>query len=476
MTASSTVALRARQLGKRYEVYDRPYHRLLKQFFPGIRQLAREFWALQGVDMDIYRGETVGIIGRNGSGKSTLLQILCGTLRPSQGTVELQGRVAALLELGAGFNPEFTGVENVLLNASILGLSREEIDSRMEAILDFAGIGDFAYQPVKVYSSGMYLRLAFSVVAHVDADVLVIDEALAVGDVLFTQKCMRFLRRFQEEGTVILVSHDMGAITSLCQRVFWLEGGRLRMAGDAKTVSESFLEYMYAEQQSREAEQAATHAAPHGANESRKRDRSRGAHAQEFPVDMRRELLLNSNLRNDLQVFAFDPDKEGFGAGKAKVENVSLRTIEPGGGRPITWAVGGEQVVLCVRFLAQATLENPIVGFQVKDRFGQVLFGDNTFLARNPETAVIPEGSEATARFRFRLPYLRAGEYVVSVAVATGTQQDHVPQQWIHDALVFRCETSHAVFGLVGVPMSEIELSFVNADEALDDDDAPSGA
>ena len=471
MTASAAVAVRARQLGKRYEIYERPYHRLLKQFFPGARHLAREFWALQNVDLEIYRGETVGIIGRNGSGKSTLLQILCGTLRPTHGVVELQGRVGALLELGAGFNPEFTGIENVVLNASILGLTREQIDSRMDAILEFAGIGEFAYQPVKVYSSGMYLRLAFAVVAHVDADILVIDEALAVGDVLFTQKCMRFLRRFQEDGTVILVSHDMGAITSLCHRVLWLEAGRLRMVGDAKSVSERFLEYMYAEQQSGDVDAPAAEA-----RRPRKREDNRGARAQEFPVDMRQQLLLNSNLRNDLQVFAFDPAKEGFGAGKAKVLDVSLRTLEPGGGRRLAWAVGGERVVLCVRFLAKVALENPIVGFQVKDRFGQVLFGDNTFLARNPETAVIPEGYEATARFQFRLPYLRAGEYVVSVAVATGTQRDHVPQQWIHDALVFRCETSHAVFGLVGVPMSEIDLSIIDTNEVHGNVDARSEA
>ena len=473
MTQSNTVAVRVRQLGKCYEVYERPHHRLLKQFFPRARHLAQEFWALRGVDLEIYRGETVGVIGRNGSGKSTLLQVLCGTLSPTEGSVEIHGRVAALLELGAGFNPEFTGVENVVLNASILGLTAEEIDARMDAILEFAGIGDFAHQPVKVYSSGMYLRLAFAVVAHVDADILVIDEALAVGDVLFTQKCMRFLRRFQEHGTVILVSHDTSAITNLCQRVFWLEGGMLRMTGGAKSVSEAFLEYMYAEQQSVERVAGAVKVSP-----AHPKERVVGGKSldNEFPVDMRRELLLHSNLRNDLQVFAFDPAKEGFGAGQARILDVAMRTVEPGGGRRLSWVVGGERVVLSVRFCAQATIEDPIVGFLVKDRLGQILFGDNTFLARGAETVSIPEGCEATARFRFRLPYLPAGEYVVSVAVAAGTQDDHVQHQWIHDALVFGCQTSHTIAGLVGVPMSAIELGLDNIADARCDEDARSEA
>ena len=172
------------------------------------------------------------MIGRNGSGKSTFLQLVCGTLTPTVGSVQVKGRIAALLELGAGFNPEFTGRDNVFLSASILGLSQEQITERYDRIEEFAGIGDFIDQPVKVYSSGMYARLAFAVAAHVDADILIIDEILAVGDAAFTQKCMRFIRQFKEHGTILFVSHDASSIVNLCDRCLWLENGSVRQIGD----------------------------------------------------------------------------------------------------------------------------------------------------------------------------------------------------------------------------------------------------
>ena len=194
----------------------------------GRKRYYEEYWALQNVDLEVHRGETLGLIGRNGSGKSTLLQLICGTLSPSLGEVTTHGRVAAMLELGAGFNPEFTGRENVHLAASVLGLSHDEIQDRFEAIAAFAGIGDFMEQPVKIYSSGMYARLAFAVAAHVDADILIVDEILAVGDAAFAQKCMRFIRGFKQNGTLLLASHDVGAVLNLCDRALWLDRGSVR--------------------------------------------------------------------------------------------------------------------------------------------------------------------------------------------------------------------------------------------------------
>ena len=208
--------------GKCYLIYERPQDRLKQMLWCGHRRYYREFRALHEVSFSVRRGETVGVIGRNGSGKSTLLKLLCGTLKPTTGTLSVQGRIAALLELGTGFNPEFTGRENVYLNAAILGLSDAEIEQYLPEILAFADIGEFIDQPVKTYSSGMAVRLAFAVVAHVRADILVIDEALAVGDVFFVQKCMRFLRKFQKQGTLFFVSHDTGAVINLCDRVLWL--------------------------------------------------------------------------------------------------------------------------------------------------------------------------------------------------------------------------------------------------------------
>src|SRR5690349_312600 len=232
----SSEAVTVSHIGKRFEIYEKPHHRLLQGLFRGRRQFFREFWALRDVSFAVPKGETLAIIGRNGSGKSTLLQIICGTLAPTMGNVDVAGRVAGLLELGTGFNPEFTGREHVFLNATVLGLTREETAARFDDIAAFADIGSFIDQPVKTYSSGMYVRLAFSVIAHVDADILIVDEALSVGDAYFSQKCMRFLRKFREHGTLLFVSHDSGAVVNLCNRAVWLEQGRMRGMGDARVI------------------------------------------------------------------------------------------------------------------------------------------------------------------------------------------------------------------------------------------------
>src|SRR5262245_6270990 len=227
---SSELVIGAHGVGKAYNIYRRPEDRLKQMFFRR-RRYYEEYWALRDVSLDVRRGETLGIVGRNGSGKSTFLQIACGTLEPTSGHIETRGRIAALLELGAGFNPEFTGRENVYLSASILGLTPAQVYERYPAIVDFAGIGDFLEQPIKTYSSGMQARLAFAVAAHVDADILIVDEVLAVGDAAFAQKCMRFIRRFKDRGTLLFVSHDVSAVVGLCDRAVWLDGGMVRDVG-----------------------------------------------------------------------------------------------------------------------------------------------------------------------------------------------------------------------------------------------------
>src|SRR5438477_7832573 len=220
---SSEAVISARGLGKAYRIYRHPEDRLKELVLR--RRYHQDFWAVREVDLSVRAGETVGLIGRNGSGKSTLLQLICGTVRPTRGDFDVKGRIGALLELGAGFNPEFTGRENVWVNAAVLGLSDQAIAARFEAIAAFAGIGEYLDQPVKHYSSGMYARLAFAVCAHVDADILVVDEALSVGDAAFGQKCMRFIREFQKRGTVLLVSHDLPAVANVCSRVIRLDHG-----------------------------------------------------------------------------------------------------------------------------------------------------------------------------------------------------------------------------------------------------------
>jgi lipopolysaccharide transport system ATP-binding protein len=253
--SSNDIVIDVKNLGKSYNIYKRPQDRLKQSVIPRLQQIMgrpadryfREFWALRNVSFDVRQGETVGIIGRNGSGKSTLLQIICGTLTSTRGTVSTQGRIAAILELGSGFNPEFSGRENVYLNGAILGLSQEEIDARFDDIASFADIGDFIEQPVKIYSSGMVIRLAFAVQAMVDPDILIVDEALAVGDEKFRRKCFARFEELRNNGTSILfVSHSMGQVVELCEKVLLLERGERLLYGQPLRVVRAYQKLIYA--------------------------------------------------------------------------------------------------------------------------------------------------------------------------------------------------------------------------------------
>lgn len=251
---SSEIAIKVENLSKCYYIYDTPRDRLKQFVLPRLQvavglqpqQYFKEFWALKDVSFEVKKGETVGIIGRNGSGKSTLLQLICGTLNATGGKIEANGRIAALLELGSGFNPEFSGRENVYLNGALLGLSRAEIDERFNAIAAFAGIGDFIEQPVKTYSSGMFVRLAFSIQANVDPEILIVDEALAVGDAYFVHKCMDRLSQLQDSGTsILLVTHDSTTVKQFCSRAYWLNDGQLQMQGEASPVVDAYLAHLF---------------------------------------------------------------------------------------------------------------------------------------------------------------------------------------------------------------------------------------
>lgn len=448
----SDVAVQVTHLSKYYHIYERPEDRLKQAIIPRVRRFAglapksycKEFAALQDVSFEVRRGETVGVIGRNGAGKSTLLQILCGTLAASSGKAEISGRVAALLELGSGFNPEFTGRENVHLNASVLGLSPRDIDARFEKIVAFADIGDVLDQPVKTYSNGMVMRLAFAVVAHVDADVLVIDEALSVGDAYFTQKCMRFMREFMKRGTVIFVSHDTGAVVNLCQRVVWIESGRVRAIGEPRRLMDEYLADYYRQMQGE-----STGIASDAVDDS----------VQPDYRDQRLDLINASLLRNDIELVRFDPDAASFGAGGAQVLGV---TVSDANRRPLTWCVGGEEVILRVRVRACVDMHSPIIGFLLKDRLGQHLFGDNTYLTYMTRPFGVTNGQTVEASFHFRMPILPKGDYSIDVAVADGSHHEHVQHHWVHDALLMKSHSSSVVNGLVGIPMRKIELQVVD--------------
>jgi ABC-type polysaccharide/polyol phosphate transport system ATPase subunit len=239
-------AIFAQDLGKAYEIYAKPVHRLWDMILPGKKRYS-EYWAVRSVYLDIPHGSTVGIIGENGAGKSTLLKLLTGITQPTTGTVTVQGRVASLLELGAGFHPEFSGRENIYLNCSILGMRPEEVDQRVDSIIEFSELGEFIDRPVKTYSSGMYVRLGFSVAASVDPDIFIIDEALSVGDEHFKGKCTNRLNEFREQGkTIVFVSHDMGSVKTMCQTVVLMDKGEVLEQGSAEIVADEYLKRAHA--------------------------------------------------------------------------------------------------------------------------------------------------------------------------------------------------------------------------------------
>lgn len=436
-------AVEVRNLSKAYRVYKRPEDRLKQMLFGRFgKRYYEEYWALSDVSLTIERGETLGIVGRNGSGKSTLLQLLCGTLSPTSGEITVRGKVAALLELGAGFNPEFTGRENVQLAASLMGLEQDLIDERFDSIVEFAGIGDFIEQPVKVYSSGMYARLAFAVAAHVDADILIIDEILAVGDAAFTQKCMRYIREFQKRGTLLFVSHSAESVLDLCARAVWLDNGVVREAGESKEVIHHYTAALCSEQDTSERFKIGG-------------KRKAPPASSKLVTDLRHERLKQSTVRNDIEVFTFDDEAPWFGHRGATITQVRL-TDADGHGLPLL--TGGEVVTLRVRARAEQRVERPIIGFFIKDKRGQRIFGDNTYLAYQDEAVPVPQGAEFEAAFRFQMPYLPAGDYSVLASVAEGTQVDNLQHHWIDDALFFKVHSSHVAQGLVGIPMLEISL------------------
>jgi len=366
------VVVRACGVSKMYSLHPTPLSRLRQSL--GLGGHSREFWALNEVDFAIRRGEIVAVVGRNGSGKSTLLQLIAGVLRPNRGEVHVRGRVAALLELGSGFNPEFTGRENVFLNGAILGLSREQIRQRMDDICAFAGIGEFVDQPVKRYSSGMFVRLAFSVATHVEPQVLLVDEALSVGDAAFRFKCLDRMEKLLEGGTtVLLVTHDVHMLKAYCTRAIYLRQGRLVADGDTETVTEQYL----MEVQDAEAQQVGRRvtAKPHTGGAIR------------------------------------------FGSDLGEIADVRLLVA----GEKRTWLRAGERATVYLRAHVKPEVKEPTLLFQIRDRSGQPLYGLSSHMLRQP-VATRPDGT-IEARFDFDCQ-LQRGSYSVIVQLGEWLTED----------------------------------------------------
>jgi lipopolysaccharide transport system ATP-binding protein len=402
-------AIKVEGLGKCYEIYEKPRDRLAQSLWRGRRKFYREFWALQDLSFDVPRGDALGIVGRNGSGKSTLLQVICGTLSPTLGTVQVNGRVAALLELGSGFNPEMTGRENVHMNATILGLTAREIEERFDDIVAFSEIPEFLDQPIKTYSSGMTLRLAFSVAVNVDADIIVIDEALAVGDARFQLKCAKAMDRLRDNGkTLLFVSHDGSSIKRLCSEAMLLERGRMLVrAAPNDTMN------IYSKLIADERGVAAIESDIRALEASRVAARQGGIvpaeniRAAEHGRDARISMLLASD-RSHTQITGAE---FSYGGTIGQIESI---VVTDDRATPRTSFTTGDRMrVDLLLAVADCDLADSIYALVIKDIHGQEVYGTNTYFQGKP-TPNMP------ARARFRVSFdlavnLMPGTYFISV-------------------------------------------------------------
>lgn len=393
---SSEVALKVQRLAKRYYIYDRPHLRLLQMLLARTgRKFYREFVALQDISFTVPKGKVVGILGKNGAGKSTLLQIICGTLTPSEGSVEVRGRVAALLELGSGFNPEFTGIENIYLNGQILGLTREEVDAKLDDILAFAGIGDFVHQPVKTYSSGMFARLAFSVAVNVEPDLLIVDEALSVGDAWFQHKSMARMRQLMESGcSVLFVSHSIDAVRALCDQAIWLEQGRVKMQGNVTDVTNAYMNDVFVEH-NRIVLQSMAHV---GLSEA----------IEELPA------VAPQDVEMPTASSAKGAETTLADLGGGSVLSVCSKLLKNSRGQVTDHLDQGEAFSLEFELEIQKPINNLSLGFLIKDQFGQELTGESFF---NKHRKSLSFDAGQTVRFVFRSEMLLRGGQSYSLAL-----------------------------------------------------------
>lgn len=416
---SSDPIIDVRNVGKVFPIYQKAHHRLMQMLSPRDRKARwfREFHALDGVSFNVGRGESVGIVGRNGSGKSTLLQIICGTLAPSAGSAEVSGRVAALLELGAGFNPEFTGRENVFVYGSVLGLSRREVEERFNQITEFADIGDFIDQPVRTYSSGMFVRLAFAVAINVTPDVLVVDEALAVGDAKFQAKCFARLRELREQGTSILfVSHSTEQIVTHCDRAVLLDGGRLLMDGAPKDVVHHYLDLLFGISRS---PQEPAPVAQAGLTES-----ENGFLALPPPGGDPFSTRPNYN-----------PHEYRWGDRAAVLQDFHLQI----GGRLFPQIVSsGETGCLSLAVRFDRDVQQPVLGLTIKNTEGVTVYATNTEMQEVTEMSQV---GRAGSSLRIDIDFecrLGGGDYFVSVGVASRQGDQVIPHDRRYDSVHFQ--------------------------------------
>lgn len=441
---TTDIAIRVQNLSKCYQIYDNPGDRLKEFVVPRLKRLFglphtpyyREFWALKDISFEVKRGETVGIIGRNGSGKSTLLQIICGTLTPTSGEVQTNGRIAALLELGSGFNPEFTGRENVYMNAAVLGLTQQEIEERFDTIVDFADIGEFINQPVKTYSSGMVVRLAFAVQSQIDPDIMIVDEALSVGDAKFQAKCFDRLRQLKENGTsILLVTHSSEQIVSHCSSAILLNNGIQLESGKPKQVVNRYLDLLFGK------EKSAISTAPDQVSDV------------SAPTPSTATYQLSCLEDTFAQRHGYNPHEYRWGDGLATILDFYIAADDESYPSAVST---GQRITLVVAIKFNKDIYRPILGITIKTKEGITVYGVNS---ETLECDDFMELGKCDTVIQVQTVFscsLAAGDYFISLGLASKHGEEVIPHDRRYDSIHLQVRPNAMFFGLADLQLKMI--------------------
>ncbi len=405
-------AIRVTNVTKVYKMYEKPIDRLKESLHPRHKEYHKKFYALNNISFNVGKGETVGIIGTNGSGKSTILKIITGVLSPTDGSVEVEGTISALLELGAGFNSDYTGIENIYMNGTMMGFSRKEMDGKLQDILDFADIGDFVYQPVKTYSSGMFVRLAFALAINVEPEILIVDEALSVGDVFFQSKCYRRMEEIREKGTTILmVTHDMGSIIKYCDRVVLLNKGNFVAQGEPGHMVDLYKKILANQMDSLEEELEEMNDFSGEQEQGHQKDKAHG-HTEGL---MKERITINAN-------------RTEYGDGRAEIYDLGLFDQR---GNLTNLLLKGENFTIKEKIRFNARLESPIFTYTIKDKKGTDLSGTNT-MYEGADIRPVGPGDEYEVSFTQKMT-LQGGEYLLSMSCTGFEMGEHVVYHRLYD-------------------------------------------
>lgn len=410
----SDIIVQVNNLTKNYKIYNKPIDRLKESLSPFRKKYHQKFTALNNISFSVRKGETIGIIGKNGSGKSTLLKVLTGVLTPSSGSVKTNGKISALLELGAGFNPDFTGIENIYFNGSIMGYTKEEIDNKLDEIIKFADIGDFINQPVKIYSSGMYVRLAFSLAINVDPDILIVDEALAVGDVAFQAKCYKYIEGLKEKGTtIIIVTHAHDQVLNLCSRAILLQDGTKIMEGDPNPVVNKYLDLLF-------------------------------GNKEPEPEIVSKTIEISKAVEDVFHTHpGYNKNEFIWGNGKAKILDYIIRNSS---GELYPGVINSkEETELIIKVLYKDYVEKPVYGLLIKSLDGIYLFGTNSLIEQGYDSSDRKAGDLIWFKFKLRIS-LSNGNYMLSFGVSDDGGRNPLNRRY--DSVIINVQNRRTITGL----------------------------